>query len=187
MTSEPHSVPYQVKGSSLASKLEFVETRFGPAAVRELLLDVADPRLERILVTSWYPYELFDRLLTRLAARFYDGDLERLAEIGEYSAAKMLSGTYKTFTDLSKSYGDFLRRVQQLHSRLYSQGVIEVSVGTGDRRARILWHSAPYWTETDLAVAKGFYRGAAESFELRQVEVGLRREPDRVTFDLRWA
>ena len=185
MISDPKaSGELQVKGSSLSSKLLFVQDVFGPEAHQELRSALADWEGRQILDGSWYPFELYDKLLRFIAERHYQGDLSRLVEVGIYSAESSLKTTYQVYT--LRDFFYLLDRLGTLHSRFYSIGELENSVDTDQRQCRIRLHGAPYYREPDLYVASGFYIGAARMMGLGGVECDFRMVGSEVVFDLRW-
>jgi hypothetical protein len=176
---------YQVKGSSIRSKLEFVRERFGEQAERELAKDLAEAGVPRVLEASWYPYELYDRVLQRIAERHYGGELEQLREVGEFSARHSLAGTYAVYSDLG-AYERLLERLPALHDRFYNLGSSRVELDEGAHRATLELHGAPRYTETDLQIAAGFYQGAGEAMGCRDIEVELELQADGARFHIRW-
>ena len=61
------SETYNVKGSSIATKLQWVRDHYGDEGVDQLRLRVDDSRLDSILSSSWYPFELFDQVNVAVA------------------------------------------------------------------------------------------------------------------------
>ena len=88
---------YRVKGSSIRSKFEFVHDRFGEAAERRLKERFRDHGILPVLDSVMYPFAEYDAVNRAIAEEFLDGDLTRLAEVGAYSAQKVLTGVYRAF------------------------------------------------------------------------------------------
>jgi hypothetical protein len=176
---------YWVKGSSIKSKLEFVRERFGPDAEAALKRSFASQGLFLILESEWYPYALFDDLCVAIAENHYGGDLERLVEVGEYSAERTLRTVYEAYLE----GGDFLRfltRIATLHGRFYNQGRMEVEVGDDSKSCRLTLQGAPEYREADIQIAVGYYVGAAKTCGLKGVRHRIERKDDRVDFFLNW-
>lgn len=177
---------YKVKGSSIRSKFDFVRDRFGRAAEQELKAPFeATPGMLPFLDSSMYPFSVYDRINRAIADEFFDGDLARLREVGEYSAQKVLTTVYKAFAS-GKDFLGFLRRAAVLHQRFYSQGQMIVSVGAEGTSAVIELTGAPEYSEADLNVAAGFYTGAAKLLGLSDIECDFEVGADGARFDLRW-
>jgi hypothetical protein len=176
---------YWVKGSSIKSKLEFVRERFGPPAEAALKQRFASQGLFLILESEWYPYALFDELCVAIAENHYGGALERLLDIGVYSAERALRTTYEAYLE-GGEFLRFLARIPALHGRLYNQGRMEVSVGENGRSCEIHLRGAPLYTEADTQVAAGFYVGAARTCGLKGVQHRIERRDDGVDFFLNW-
>lgn len=177
--------PYQVKGSNFGTKFAFVREHFGEAAAQQLMRDFA-PQLGAVpLDTAWYPFSVFDHLLTTIAQRHLGGDLARLAELGEFSAQTVLASVYRVYGD-SKTFGRFLERIASLHGRFYNQGQMTVEVAAEGNRATIELRGAPSYAISDLHVARGFYLGAAKHFGHPTATCRLQAAKDRATFELKW-
>lgn len=176
---------YCVKGSSIKSKLHFVKERFGAEAERALKAGLSANGHFLILDSDWYPYKVFDDLCIAIADNHFGGDLERLFEVGEFSAEQTLRSVYEAFVE----GGDFLRflsRIAALHGRFYNEGRMDVAVSPGGNACEIELRGAPQYSEADIQIAAGFYVGAARTCGLHRVRHEVRRRPDGVDFTLRW-
>ncbi len=177
---------FQVKGSSIRSKFEFVRERFGDAAERRLATRFGDrPELEPLLDSAMYPFTVYDELLRIIAEECYDGDLERLTEVGAYSARQVLTGVYRAFA-AGKDFAGFLEHASVLHGRFYSAGQMSVDLAEDGRRCEIRLTGAPVYSEADLQVAAGFYAGAAELLGIEQLDWQLSWDQSGATYELRW-
>ncbi|MEM1178717.1 MAG: hypothetical protein AAGM22_10260 [Acidobacteriota bacterium] len=180
------STTFQVKGSSISSKLSFLLETRGEAAEGEARVFLKEHGVTTVLEATWYDYEVYDRLLAWIARRHFGNDVSRLSEVGRYSANKALTTTYEAF----RSPGDFSRFLEKmpvLHKRYYSHGRLVASlVLPGASRCEVLLEGAPVYSDTDLYVAAGFYSGAAELMGHRDVHCGFQREGKRVRFKLQW-
>ncbi len=177
---------YRVKGSSIRSKFEFVNERFGEAAVRRLKERFRDrDGLLPVLDSAMYPFAIYDEVNRAIAEEFYDGDLARLAEVGAYSARKVLTGVYRAFA-AGKDFPGFLKRAAVLHERFYSHGEMLVDLDAGGRACQITLRGAPTYSEADLYIAGGFYAGAAELLGTESLDWNLAWDSSGARFDLRW-
>ncbi len=180
----PNAVQYQVKGSSLRTKFDFVKARFGEAAARDLATEFAADIGVVPLDSKWYPFALFQRLLAAIVDRFFDGDTARLVEVGEDSASRSLSSTYSAFA--LRDFPQFLERIASLHSRFYNLGTMTVRRGAAATSCEIVLSGAPSYPLEDLLVAQGFYVGAAKHFGLANVRCSRRSDGRSATFTLSW-
>ena len=177
---------YWVKGSSIKSKLEFVRDRFGGPAEAALKNRFASQGLFLILESEWYPFHLYNDLCIALAENHFGGNLERLLEVGAYSAERTLRSTYEAYLE----GGDFIRflsRISALHGRFYNQGEMNVEVGPEGKSCEIHLRGAPEYSEADTQVAVGFYVGAAQTCGLAGVRHRIERSDDGVDFFLAWS
>ena len=176
---------YRVKGSSIRSKFDFVHDRFGEAAERRLKERFRDRGILPVLDSVMYPFAVYDAVNRAIAEEFFDGDLSRLAEVGAYSAQKVLTGVYRAFA-AGKDYPGFLRRAGVLHERFYSHGGMDVQLGENGRSCRIEQRGAPTYSESDLQIAGGFYAGAAQLLGIRSLDWDLSWDASGARFELRW-
>jgi len=177
---------YQVKGSTIKSKLAFVADRFGAAARDELTEPLRARGLLPILDGSWYPFDLYVEVLRAIADRFYGGDRARLEEIGAYSAEKALTTTYRAFAT-GKGFFDFLDRLALLHGQFYNLGEMRVERRDAERACDIVLTGAPTYPQEDVYIASGFYAGAGRYLGFTDVVVEIRREGAGVRFLVRGA
>lgn len=161
-----------VKGSNILNRLAFLRDRFGSDATDRLLDSMATGDAAalrpRVLATSWYPFDLYNRIDEAIVALFGDGDLSICEEMGADSARRALSGTYRAF--LKDGPGPLLQRLASLHSRFYDEGKQEVTL-MGAQRAVIRNTYVPCSTRTNCLVARGFYRTVVEMSGGRAVHV----------------
>lgn len=175
----------QVKGTSIRSKLAYVREHFGEAAERALSDDLAAAGVRQVLDSSWYPFDLFERLLRTIAERHFNGELTRLQEIGRYSAEHALTTTY-AFYGHQQDFDPFVRRLPTLHGRFYSRGTLEVEHRPQAASCAIRLRGAGRYADADLYVAQGFYIGAAARLGLRDPRCPFQRVDDGVDFTLAW-
>ncbi len=178
--------PYNVKGSSINSKFDFVRERLGEAAhnqLRERL--TGDESLFPILDSAWYPFELYDRVNRTIAELFFGGALRRLEEVGMFSAERVLKTVYKSFAQ-GQDFVGFLKRAAILHQRFYDAGQMEVVLGDDGCSAEVIHSGAPAYAEADLYIASGFYRGAGRALGLDDVRSEFRFTATGARFQLDW-
>ncbi len=99
-----------------------------------------------VLDSAMYPFAIYDEVNRAIAEEFYDGDLARLAEVGAYSARKVLTGVYRAFA-AGKDFPGFLKRAAVLHERFYSHGEMLVDLDAGGRACQITLRGAPSYSE----------------------------------------
>ena len=178
------STMVRVKGGSIRSKLVFVRETFGEDAERELLDLLSQEGTPMVLEASWYPYELFDRLLRAIADRHFGGQVRGLRAVGRFSARYALNTTYEAFLNARDIHG-FLRRLARLHSRYYNVGKLQL-IQRGPSRYEVNLVGQGVYYDTDMQVAAGFYAGAAELMACRDATCEVQNLSERAIFDLRW-
>lgn len=176
---------YQVKGSTLRSKLDFVHEIFGSSARSALESQLSDRDLFPILVSAWYDYDLYVELLEAIAANHYGGDLSRLTEVGAYSADQALRSVYAAFVR-STGFVEFLRGISRLHHMFYNSGYLDVDVADDQSACSLIHREKPRFAEADLWVAQGFYCQAAALHGLDQVRCSFETDAPIVRFELSW-
>lgn len=176
---------YQVKGSTLRSKFDYVHERFGDQALERLERRFANKKLFPILHSGWYPYELYVAVLEAIAEHHFDGNLAQLVDVGAHSAKVALSTVYAAFVRPT-GFVEFLQGMSRLHHMFYSLGEIEVTIDEGMNRAEIVQRDKPTFADADLYVASGFYQKAADLHGLEGVACGFSLEADGAHFDLSW-
>jgi hypothetical protein len=176
---------HQIKGSTLATKFEFVGERFGDHARLALEARFAGRDLFPIAAAAWYDYDLYIEVLEEIARRHFDGNLAGLVVVGAYSANQALSTSYQAFIEPT-GFVDFLRGVSRLHRLFYARGDVEVTIDEPACRAEIVQRDQPRYAEADLFVASGFFEKAADLHGRRGIACGFSVEPDGAHFDLSW-
>jgi len=161
---------YQVKGSTIISKFDFVEDNFGERARQEMQKDFETRGILPVYPAMWYSYQNYVDVLTAIAEKFYGGELRQLEKVGSYSAKKSLESVYRSFVDAAgQDFVEFLNRISNLHKMFYSQGRLEVIVRE-DGQGCDLWHrDKPEFQEADLYVASGFYKEAARMHGIKNL------------------
>ena len=177
---------YQVKGSSISSKLAYLLEAAGEAAEGEARLFLKEKDVTTVLEATWYPYQTYDALLVWMAQRHFGGQVDRLEKVGRFSAQKALTTTYSAFSRTG-DFARFLEKMPVLHKRYYSHGQLVASLLLpGATHCEILLDGAPTYGDADLYIAAGFYAGAAELMGLKDVQATFTRERSRVRFKLSW-
>ncbi len=180
MTSE-----LQVKGSTIRSKLDFARDRLGPEAEAGLQRALQSMDDSLLLDSSWYPFATYDALLRKIADSHFGGDLEKLRNVGAYSAEKALERTYEAYTRKG-DFAYFLQRISALHDRFYSAGRLVVTAH-GEGFCELELVDSPVVSEADVQVAVGFYLGAAQRMGLTRARCGFTIEDGRVCYRLEWS
>ncbi|HVS63785.1 MAG TPA: hypothetical protein VMT85_09845 [Thermoanaerobaculia bacterium] len=177
---------FEVKGSSIRSKLEFVEERFGADAEQALIAAVGKTELVRVLEPSWYPYPhpLYVALLRAIADRHFGGDLSSLQEVGGDTARRALDTTYRAFR--AGTYADFLSRLSRLHHMLYSEGRSEVVLGEDGTSCRVVLSDKPRFDVEDLQIALGFYLECGRIYGCHAMRGRFEVAGAEARFDLQW-
>ena len=177
---------YEVKGSTIQTKYDFVQKRFGPLACGRLEARFKGRGLYPVLPSSWYSYDVYVDLLEAIAADCFGGDLSHLVEVGEYSANDALSSMYSAFVS-EEGFVDFLDGLSSLHRMFYSHGNIEVHMHPDQKGCDILHRKTPKAAQADQYVASGFYQKAAELHGLHSACCSFSMEHKGVHFVLTWA
>jgi hypothetical protein len=98
--------------------------------------DVAKLLEERVIITAWYPFEDFLKLLTVAHQRLGDGSDEAACKMGDMAASEMLLGVHKSFL----SAGDparTLTALERVWGRYFDFGTLTVHAETSGARVII--------------------------------------------------
>ena len=177
--------PYQVKGSTVRSKLDFVHEQFGAEARAALEARFSGRGLLPILVSGWYDYDLYVEVIEAIATIHFGSDLSRLAAVGAYSAEQSLRTVYAAFVR-STGFVEFLRGISRLHHMFYNVGRLDVEVAADRHSCTITHREKPRLSEADLWVASGFYKKAGELHGLDSVACEFEIADTDARFTLRW-
>ncbi|MCP4599108.1 MAG: hypothetical protein GY847_00970 [Proteobacteria bacterium] len=181
-----HTLEYQVKGSTIQSKFDFVEKNFGQDAKIRLKQKFEDRKnLFPILSNGWYSYDFFVETLEAIANEHFNGNLSRLEAVGAESAEKALSTVYRSFVRTNDFLG-FLRHISKLHHLFYNIGYTEVLIHEDKCGCDILHRDKPRHSEADLFVASGFYQKSAELHGVNIIKCTFHIESEGPHFIIRW-
>jgi V4R domain-containing protein len=180
----------KVKGSKLTAKFAYLKSRHGEASVGEALatMSAADQKaLGLVLDVSWYPQDLYERLLKAIGATVGHGDEAVYTRIGEHSAEHQFSHIFRAYR--AAELEETLRNMVPVHAKLNEPSGMQILL-PGPGRATIVV-SAPRSTPVICAVSRGFYRRTVELHGARDVEVrettcSGRGEPV-CRFEIRWS
>ncbi len=179
---------YQVKGSTVQSKFDYVEANFGERA-KERMIETFNKKypdsLFPILNNLWYAFELYVETLEYIADVHYDGEMSKLEAVGASSAKAALSTIYRSFMH-SQDYLRFLKRISQLHHMFYNKGKMEIKIHDNKHGCEIIHTEKPRFAEPDLYVASGFYQETARLHKLLNVQCQYRLISEGVAFTLTW-
>ena len=179
----------RVKGSKISSKLSYLKAKHGADAWGKVLASMSaeDQRaLALVLDVSWYPQDLYERVLKAICRTMARGDESIYARIGEYTAEHQFSHLYRAYrtSDLAQT----LQNMVPLHAKLNDPSGMEVSL-EGPGRATLVV-TAPPSTPVICAVSRAFYRSAVERHGVSSVEVHETqcsgRGDEVCRFEIRW-
>jgi hypothetical protein len=151
-----------IKGVVLKSRLGFVRERKGEPGVSSVLarLPAADrATLGSLLPSSWYPFELNERVDQAIAAEMAMGDAI-FTILGEKSAADNLRASHRSFVDAKDPHG-LLRYAASIHDAYYDTGH-RTYERTGDRRAVLRTHECASFSLPECLTNMGWHRKAIE-------------------------
>ncbi len=150
----------QIKGSVLKTRLAFVRdlAKDGAAEVLAQLPEEDRTTLRSLLATSWYPFDLGQRLDQAIVDRFGNGKMEFFERLGEASAEKNLTSVHRNFLVEGDPHA-FLARAPMVYAFYYNQGRREYE-RTGEREAVLTTIGAEAYSAPDCATVVGWHRRA---------------------------
>ncbi len=176
---------FQVKGSTLHTKLAFARTHLGSEVEEAMLSLLRDAGIQRILTGSWYDFAIYERLLERLAQIGFQGDLERLREVGAYSAKSALSTTYQAFAR-TKDLDRFLELLPQLHTSMHSHGTLTLDERTMTSFVLTV-RDMPSYDQGEAYVTEGFFAACARLLGCLGVRSRMKRDGSNVAYRITFA
>ncbi|MGC8579482.1 MAG: hypothetical protein ACP5MB_05430 [bacterium] len=154
----------QVKGVAILGLIKYIKKNHKDVLnkiVESLPQASAKYMNEHILVTEWYPYQLYTDLLKALDRVVGKGDLSTCIEQGRLSAKHDLATIFKIFTNFS-SVQSMLSRVMVAWTSYYDTGKVEITPLT-DKEATYLIKDFP---DIDLAHVKNVQGWVEEFFKI---------------------
>jgi uncharacterized protein (TIGR02265 family) len=120
-----------VKGTSIAARLDYVRRRGGEEAVAAILGELSDKsEVDQIRVTgplksAWYPFRMFVELIEAIDRKFGKGDGSLIEDLGAEVARTDLKTVYKVFYRIA-SPNFVVSKATQVWSRYYDSGELTV-------------------------------------------------------------
>jgi hypothetical protein len=130
------SRPRHAKGQNLILLVKMLRAARKAGRLAELDDDVAKLLEERVIITAWYPFENFVKLLMVAHQRLGDGSDEAARKMGDMAASEMLLGVHKPFL----SPGDparTLTALERVWGRYFDFGTLTVHPEMGGARVII--------------------------------------------------
>lgn len=152
----------RIKGTSIASLLDFLEAEYGATRTREFV-STLDLNLKKrcegvILASAFYPVEELETLARR-AREHFGADHTFFERSGAHNAAFGLAGVHQALL-ARKSPLDFLRAAERAWGQFIDEGGVDATqVGEGKVRLRI---EGLKGSEIRCARQTGFLRRALE-------------------------
>jgi hypothetical protein len=154
----------QIKGSVLLSRLALVED-LAPGGGPRVLGRLSEPdrrTLAAVLASSWYPFELGQRLDAAIVDELGGGKASFFEKLGEASAEKNLgpAGVHRGFLVPGDPHA-FLANAPLIYSYYYDKGRRDYE-RAGEKAALLTTHDAEAFSAPDCATVVGWYRRALE-------------------------
>ncbi len=163
----------RVKGAVLISRHVFVQEEYGEEAWARVLAALREADRVAlhgsILVSSWYAFELNERLDQVIVDQLGGGDPRIFERLGARSAARNLSGSHKPFL----SPGDpqkLLSFSDKIYSFYYESGY-RTYEKTGPNSGVLTTHEAETFSHTDCLTVIGWYKKALEMCGVENIEM----------------
>jgi uncharacterized protein (TIGR02265 family) len=151
-----------IKGVVLKSRLGFVRDNKGPAGIESVLARLpAEDRaaIENLLPSSWYPFEINERLDQAIAQEMGRGE-ETFTILGERSATDNLAASHRAFVDARDPHG-LLQHAASIHQAYYDTGY-RTYERTGERSAVLVTHECASFSRPECLTNVGWHRKAIE-------------------------
>lgn len=152
----------KVKAGAIQARIAFVRDHGGEDAVRRVLARLSEEdrrECARVLASSWYPFELNQRLDEAIAAEMGMGE-KVFALMGEKSATHNLGTTHRVFIADRDPHG-LLRRAAQIYQAYYDTGR-RTYERLGDTKAVLRTYDSETYSRHDCLTVVGWHRQAIE-------------------------
>jgi uncharacterized protein (TIGR02265 family) len=161
----------QIKGSILRARLAFIEehSQGGLAKVLARMTGADQGQLGSLLATSWYPFELGERLDKAIVEELGRGQTTFFEQLGEASAVKNLGGVHKGFLAPGDPQ-EFLARAPMIYSFYYDTGRREYAPA-GPRGAILTTTGADVFSKPDCLTVIGWYKKALRMCGAKKVDM----------------
>lgn len=151
-----------VKGGALQSRIHFVRDQLGDEGVQRVMERLSESdrqECQQILTSSWYPFDLNQRLDEAIAAEVGGGETV-FERIGEKSAAHNLTNAHKAFV-LGRDPHGLLKRAAQIYQAYYDSGH-RTYEQLGEKKAALRTHESSTFSKHDCLTVIGWHRKAIE-------------------------
>ncbi len=172
----------RIKGTSIASFLNFLEAEYGPGRVKEFVGSL-DSNLKKrceglVLASAFYPVEELESL-ARLARAHFGADESFYERSGAHNAVFGLGGVHKALLARPTPL-DFLRAAERSWSQFMDEGGMDATV-VGDGKVRLRFEGIR-GSEVRCARATGFLHrslelAGAKALVVRKTSCTLRANP----------
>ncbi|NOZ85522.1 MAG: hypothetical protein GXP49_04540 [Deltaproteobacteria bacterium] len=133
------SKDFKVKGITILGLVKLVKKKASSEEMASVIdnLDPADREVlqDRILVSSWYPYRVFNNLLESIDKVLGNGDGKLAYEIGRMSAERDLTTVYRSILSFL-STGFVTKKAFAAWKNYYSSGELELIQDARDEQDR---------------------------------------------------
>jgi uncharacterized protein (TIGR02265 family) len=153
----------QVKGSVLRSRLTFVEEHFGADGLRRVLESLSPEdrqTLERMLPSTWLPFDVGKRLDSAIVNVLGGGKHEFFERLGVASAERNLTTVHSSFLTPGDPQA-FLAKAPHIYRLYYKTGRREYEP-TGEREGVLTTHDAETFSSADCLTVIGWYKRALQ-------------------------
>ncbi len=155
----------KVRGSSLASRIDWVRQMHGENGLANLIGDLTPAGRNLIHAPvdakAWYSFPLFLDLSIAIDRRFGKGDYTLLTEIARWGCHRTVPSLYQMFIRMG-SVDWVLGKAAKLWNEHFNVGVIEVHRELGQRRAFGEMRDFPRPHLAHCSAVMGFAMGAVE-------------------------
>jgi uncharacterized protein (TIGR02265 family) len=151
----------KIKGVIISSRKEYVKKNFGEPGWRKVLeaLPAADREVleKTTLSTSWYPFEIGNRLDAAVVAALGGGRKTFFEDLGAVSAKASLSAEHKPF--LSNDPQAFMKKAGTIYRFYYDTGHREYQE-TGPTSGVMTTYDSESFSTPDCLTVIGWYKEA---------------------------
>lgn len=152
----------KIKGNIIAARRDFVKEHFGEKGWSDVL--AALPEIDRqplqgtILPTTWFPFEIGDRLDKAIVAVLGHGDTKVFEDLGAKSAQKSLGQMHRTFLTPGDPQA-FMKKADRIYHLYYDTGRREYRE-TGPNSGALTTFDAETFSAPDCLTVIGWYKEA---------------------------
>ena len=137
-----------IRGIVLLTRFDFIEDHYGHDRLKKFIAELArdehkDVLGQPIVISKEYSEALLKAIDERILSTFFDGQVQKFKELGEWNARQVVPRYFQVYMD-EKNPGGFLSQLARLRGHLIGLGEMHVSAFTPNEYGIRISYGQPY-------------------------------------------